>query len=53
MMINMIIISCPGQVLREKNWTDKVTDEMKKFEKSIIMAMRVGFPILYHIFKNE
>jgi len=27
--------------MREKNWTDKVTDEMKKFEKSIIKAMRV------------
>ena len=43
----------PRQVLQEKNWTEKVTDEMKKFEKSIIMAMRVGFPILYHIFKIE
>ena len=34
-------INCPGQVLQEKNWTEKVTDEMKKFEKSIIKAMRV------------
>ena len=31
----------PRQVLQEKNWTEKVTDEMKKFEKSIIKAMRV------------
>ncbi len=36
----------PHQVLREKNWTDKVTDEMKKFEKKIIKAMRVGISIL-------
>ena len=46
-MTNIIIIICPGQVLREKNWTDKVTDEMKKFEKSIIKAMRVGFFIAH------
>ena len=40
-MTNIIIIICPGQVLTEKNWTDKVTAEMKNFEKSIIKAMRV------------
>ena len=47
-MTNIIIIICPGQVLREKNWTDKVTAEMKNFEKSIIKAMRVCAISIYH-----
>ena len=47
-MTNIIIIICPGQVLREKNWTDKVTAEMKNFEKSIIKAMRVCAKSTYH-----